>query len=64
MLGALRWLRPAMSRYDRTSWAQAVAHAWHAVAQGVPLVTATGWLWPAYLDHVHTWLTTDQETSP
>ncbi|MGH3719437.1 MAG: hypothetical protein ACRDRI_11490 [Pseudonocardiaceae bacterium] len=63
MLRTLRRLRPAKNRYDRIPWAQAVAHAWHAVAGGVPAVTATEWLWPAYLDHVHTWLTMGASTT-
>ncbi|MGH3937780.1 MAG: hypothetical protein ACRDTG_03970 [Pseudonocardiaceae bacterium] len=63
MLHTLRRLRPGTSRYDGTPWVQAVAHTWHAVADGVSAVTAAGWLWPAYLDHVHTWLASGASTT-
>jgi hypothetical protein len=56
MLAQLRALRPAESRYDQTAWPHALAAAWRAVAGGVAAVTAAQWLWPAYLDHVSTWL--------
>lgn len=61
MLDRLQALRPAESRYDQTAWPHALAAAWRAVASGVAAVTATQWLWPAYLDHVSTWLA---DTSP
>jgi glucosylglycerate synthase len=56
MLARLQALRPAESRYDRSPWPRALATAWQAVAGGIPATTVTRWLWPAYLDRVHTWL--------
>lgn len=56
MLARLQALRPAESRYDQNPWPQTLASAWQAVAGGIPATTVTGWLWPAYLDRVHTWL--------
>lgn len=63
MLGTLRRLRPDHSRYDDLRWDQAVAASWRAVAEGIPALTAADWLWPAYLDHVHTWLTNGATTT-
>jgi hypothetical protein len=62
MLTALRELRPPTGRYNGMSWPHAVAAAWNAVADGTAPDTAAGWLWPAYLDHVQAWLTTDART--
>jgi glucosylglycerate synthase len=56
MLDRLQALRPAEGRYDQTAWPHALAAAWRAVASGLAAVTATQWLWPAYLDHVSIWL--------
>ncbi|MCI2421145.1 hypothetical protein MOQ72_27245 [Saccharopolyspora sp. K220] len=63
MLTTLRGLRATARHYDEQPWPDAVATAWHAVAQRQPTAAAAQRLWPAYLDHVHNWLTDGARTT-
>lgn len=56
ILARLQALQPTENPYDHHPWPRSLASAWQAVASGIPATTVTRWLWPAYLNRVHTWL--------